>query len=572
MSHGRGVIIDAGERSRRRAAEEAAKEIQTYYSGLRAATPLARSSTGLQAASAASARSKGRSRGPPGEVSDLTLGQKGTWLSREVSLPREVPDPSQFQSDSEPRGEEFEDAQSCQDSGNPEAGGAVTEGTYESVAARKQHEGAREVGNEGRVNARTGAGNEKRQEVRVVDRDQGSRTRQAEFDDRESLIPQVSVSSVQERIDEQRRKSYDPNSLGTQGSVAGNREVWQGLAWAEGAADRKRIVSVEADTSGVINRSSGSDSGQPLEARNDEQRGVGLERRSLREGLRPRAFSTPQEAATVRQGRGGFSVGGSPSRQSLEDPELEWDPFLEEEEDMAERPMFHYKEPEKFRGTPKENAMEWIDRAIDVSLEGAAYKWIVGLEARNARPEHWEDREVQVAGTEDEPAHYREVRGLKTLFLKQFVAVNLKRQTERKLRMRVQGKEEDITEYYHDVMDMCRMVQPDMAEEVRIDHLFRGLSPALYERLYVLGIKSCEEFLEEARLHADAVKTAYERGYEDSRRECEKPAVGAVGLDKVQDLQRQIQELRDELARAGDPSKRKEKEEDQGKPDPNAVV
>ncbi|KZS10201.1 Uncharacterized protein APZ42_025383 [Daphnia magna] len=49
----------------------------------------------------------------------------------------------------------------------------------------------------------------------------------------------------------------------------------------------------------------------------------------------------------TRQGRGGFSVGGSPSRQFLEDPELEWGPFLEEEEDMAECPMFHYKEPEK---------------------------------------------------------------------------------------------------------------------------------------------------------------------------------------------------------------------------------
>ncbi|KZR95754.1 Uncharacterized protein APZ42_010297 [Daphnia magna] len=117
-------------------------------------------------------------------------------LIREVSLPREVPDPSQFKSDSEPRGEEFEDAPNCQDSRNPEAGGPVTEGAYESVAARKQYEGAREVGSEGGVNARTGAGNEKRQEVRVVDRDQGSHTRKAEFDDHESLIPQVSVSSV----------------------------------------------------------------------------------------------------------------------------------------------------------------------------------------------------------------------------------------------------------------------------------------------------------------------------------------------------------------------------------------
>ncbi|XP_057377946.1 uncharacterized protein LOC130699908 [Daphnia carinata] len=126
--------------------------------------------------------------------------------------------------------------------------------------------------------------------------------------------------------------------------------------------------------------------------------------------------------------------------------------------------------------------------------------------------------------------------------------------------MRVQGKDEDVTEYYHDVLDMCRIVQPDMAEEVRIDHLFRGLSPTLYERLYVLGIKTCEDFLEEARLHADAVKTAYERGYEDRRREREKPAVGAVDLDQMQDLRRQIQELRDELARAKDPSKKKEKE------------
>ncbi|KAK4004236.1 hypothetical protein OUZ56_005978 [Daphnia magna] len=123
---------------------------------------------------------------------------------------------------------------------------------------------------------------------------------------------------------------------------------------------------------------------------------------------------------------------------------------------------------------------------------------------------------------DDELAHYREVRGLKTLFLKQIVAVNPKRQTERKLRMRVQGMEEDISEWYgetyHDVMDMCRIVKPDMVEEVLIDHLFRGLSPALYNRLYVLGNKSCEECLEETRLHADAVKTAYEK-VPDSRTE-----------------------------------------------------
>ncbi|KZS08016.1 Uncharacterized protein APZ42_028148 [Daphnia magna] len=475
MSHGRAVIIDAGERSRRRAAEEAAKKIQIHYSGT------------------------------PGEVSNLTLGQKGTWLAREVSLPWEVPDPSPFQSDSEQQGEEFEDAQSCQVSRNPEAGSAVTEGAYELVAARKQREGARE----------------------------------AEFDNRKSLILQVSVSRVQENIDaqdvsveaktvggdrvshSQRMKSYDPNLLGTHGLVTGNRDMRQGSAQVEGAADRKRTVSVEADTTGVINQSSGTDSGQPSDARGDKEDAV-------------------DSASEDRQADSLWRMLNSSGTRFLED--------------MAERLMFHYKEPEKFRGTSKENAIEWIDRferigrhnrwsnndlarAIDVSLEGAAYKWIVGLDARNTRPEH------------------REGRGLKTLFLKQLVAVSLKPQTERKLRMRVQVKEEDIMEYYHDVMDMCRIVLPDMAEEVRIDQLFMGLSPALYQRLYVLGIKSCEEFLEEAKLHGDAVKIAYERGYEDARRERKKPAVGAVGLDKclsVEEIEKYTEPIGDNSLHGGD--------------------
>ena len=50
-----------------------------------------------------------------------------------------------------------------------------------------------------------------------------------------------------------------------------------------------------------------------------------------------------------------------------------------------------------------------------------------------------------------------------------------------------------------------------MTEEACVDHLFKGVNAALYERLYVLGIKTCDEFHEKARLHEDAVRTAYER-------------------------------------------------------------
>ncbi len=102
------------------------------------------------------------------------------------------------------------------------------------------------------------------------------------------------------------------------------------------------------------------------------------------------------------------------------------------------------------------------------------------------------------------------------------------------------------------------LLQPGMVEEVRVDHLFRGLSLALYERLYVLVIQSCDEFLEKSILHADAVKTAYARGYEDARREGEKAPAAAVGVDVVQELRKQIKELKDQLAKSNSRYKSKD--------------
>lgn len=53
-----------------------------------------------------------------------------------------------------------------------------------------------------------------------------------------------------------------------------------------------------------------------------------------------------------------------------------------------------------------------------------------------------------------------------------------------------------------------------MSEEARVDHLFRGVNAALYERSDVLGIKTCEDFLEIVRLYSEAVKTEYKRSFE----------------------------------------------------------
>ncbi|KAK4024725.1 hypothetical protein OUZ56_010146 [Daphnia magna] len=281
MSHGRSVIADAGRKSRRRAGEEVAKEIHTYYSGVRAATPLGRSQ--LQAVDAASTRVKGRSRGPPAEASELTLWLRVACLPSEVSRPREVQDPEQFRSDSELQGEEFEEERSGQDYRNPRAGSAVSEGTYEPRAARKQCKGAHEEGNGREVNVRTRAGDEERPEERFIYRDQGPLS--------------------------QWKRTGDPNSLGTLGLMTGSKEVCHVSAQAEDVTGERSAAGVEADKTGVIDRSSA--------------------------------------------------------------------------------------------------------RAIDVSLEGAAYKWIVGLETRDARPDNWEDRNILVdeLARERDPSKKKEKEG-----------------------------------------------------------------------------------------------------------------------------------------------------------------
>lgn len=67
---------------------------------------------------------------------------------------------------------------------------------------------------------------------------------------------------------------------------------------------------------------------------------------------------------------------------------------------------------------------------------------------------------VQEAEEDGQPSYQRDVFRLNTLFLEQFVATNLKWQMERKLWMRVKGKDKNIIKYQRDVMQMCRKVQP----------------------------------------------------------------------------------------------------------------
>ena len=130
-----------------------------------------------------------------------------------------------------------------------------------------------------------------------------------------------------------------------------------------------------------------------------------------------------------------------------------------DESEMAERAIWQFEKPDRFGGTTKENATEWVDRferigrhnkwtkddlarVIDIYLDGAAYKWLLGLESRSARPTNWED--VVTVVQEGGNAQQNTTHGLKSLFLRQFANENVKRLTERKLRARMQRKDEDL--------------------------------------------------------------------------------------------------------------------------------
>ncbi|KZR96121.1 Uncharacterized protein APZ42_009716, partial [Daphnia magna] len=47
-----------------------------------------------------------------------------------------------------------------------------------------------------------------------------------------------------------------------------------------------------------------------------------------------------------------------------------------------------------------------------------------------------------------------------------------------------------------DVFDLCRVVDPSMAEATKVDYLFGGLRPSLVEKLYPLQPKTGEKCLE----------------------------------------------------------------------------
>ncbi|KZS03771.1 Uncharacterized protein APZ42_033434 [Daphnia magna] len=63
----------------------------------------------------------------------------------------------------------------------------------------------------------------------------------------------------------------------------------------------------------------------------------------------------------------------------------------------------------------------------------------------------------------------------------QLIRIDSTKQRERK-----QGIEEFTIEYFYDILDLCRRVDPNMTEATKLAHLWRGLKQSLHEKFWSL--------------------------------------------------------------------------------------
>ena len=181
----------------------------------------------------------------------------------------------------------------------------------------------------------------------------------------------------------------------------------------------------------------------------------------------------------------------------------------------ALRAKTKFKSPTTFNGRESEDAVAWMDRFektarynrwtdadkldnFEMYLEGAARKWYACEEADNRIPREWSiprgEEDSDSESDDEDRAH-----GLKELFLRQFTPTDYRRFNENRLRDRKQRREESVTDYFFDVLDLCRVVNREMTEREKLDHLFRGLRADLVEKLWSMRPRNTKEFLKNAQ-------------------------------------------------------------------------
>jgi hypothetical protein len=140
-------------------------------------------------------------------------------------------------------------------------------------------------------------------------------------------------------------------------------------------------------------------------------------------------------------------------------------------------PRLRARDPPIFRGEPHEDVVEWLRqfqrvsdfnlwdgnqqlRQLPLCLEGVAERWFSSL---NPRPDTF-------------PA-------LSDRVLRAFRHQNYEMELDSQLRARRQGPGEPVMTYCYDVVHLCSKINADMPEQEKVQHILRGLSPSLMEKV-----------------------------------------------------------------------------------------
>lgn len=190
--------------------------------------------------------------------------------------------------------------------------------------------------------------------------------------------------------------------------------------------------------------------------------------------------------------------------------------------DEMARPSTKFIAPPVFWGKPEDDVEDYIERYERIGhynrwgedqlrenlvmyLEGSARKWYLCM---GTIPDEWDLYTAAVPATRNGAgevvAAVPERLGLKQLFLREFKRDNYTLFQEARLRSRRQGPKESATEYFYDVMDLCRTVNPTMTEGEKLERLMQGLLPDLIRHVYPLRPKTCASFLAALKTYGDA--------------------------------------------------------------------
>lgn len=152
--------------------------------------------------------------------------------------------------------------------------------------------------------------------------------------------------------------------------------------------------------------------------------------------------------------------------------------------------------PPKFRGSLEENVEEYLQSFERIAkanawtaekklvilpcyLECAALKWYENLERAEGDVLTWAT--------------------VKDKMKSAFQSIAWEEQMEYKLRMRMQGEDEQVESYIQDVLNLCSKLDEGMSERCKIKHVLRGLKPSLLEKVMIMENDTLDNLLSNIR-------------------------------------------------------------------------